>query len=153
MAARLHQDANGTLHWLDGDGEDHAGVSLVRAFPLTAPDEAICVVGVYGNELHEFASLAALDDEQRRVIESALSDREFMPVIERINSVSRRWIPTVWAIDTDHGATDLALDSEEAIRRIDERTLLVRDARGICFLIKNYPDMDRRSRRLLERFL
>ncbi len=150
---RLARDAAGVLSWIDARGTVHRGVHLVQAFPLTAPGEQVSVVSAEGAEIDAFERLDGLDPALRAAIDAALAEREFMPVIERVLSVSRHWVPSTLDIETDRGPTQLVLESEEAIRRIGPDKLLIRDSRGICFVVKSHSGLDRRSRKLLERFL
>jgi hypothetical protein len=56
-------------------------------------------------------------------------------------------------VETDRGDTDLVLKAEEDIRRLSPTTLLISDSRGIQFLIRDVPSLDKASRRILDRFL
>lgn len=152
-SARLERDPTGQLVWHRADGQVHVGVQLVRAFPLTAPDEALSVVDAAGHELAALDSIGQLDPTSRALALTALAEREFMPVVQQVLSASRAWLPSTLEVQTDRGATQLLIESEEAIRRVGPDRLLVRDARGISFLIPSFEQLDRRSRRLLERFL
>lgn len=152
-AFTLQRDAHGrwTFH---AQGVDHHGVQVVRAFPLTAPDEDIAIVGEDGHELAFVNRLEALDELNQRAVREALAEREFMPVIERIRSVSTFATPSVWQVETDRGATELVLKVEEDIRRLPgARRLLVTSGSGVVFEIRNRNALDRASQRLLERFL
>ncbi len=51
------------------------------------------------------------------------------------------------------GQTSLLLKGEEDIRRLSATVLLVTDGHGVQFLIRNLAQMDRHSRKLLDRFL
>jgi hypothetical protein len=61
--------------------------------------------------------------------------------------------PSTWTVETDRGPTDLVLKGEEDIRRLGQGVLLVVDAHGVQFLIRDLAHMDKHSRRLLDRFL
>jgi len=61
--------------------------------------------------------------------------------------------PSTWDIETDRGRTQLLLKGEEDIRRLSASVLLVTDGHGVQFLIRDLAQMDRFSRRLLDRFL
>ena len=61
--------------------------------------------------------------------------------------------PSTWDIETDRGRTALLLKGEEDIRRLSGTVLLVTDGHGIQFLIRDLAQMDRTSRKLLDRFL
>ena len=149
----LSRDAHGRLVLTDAQGQAHVGVNAVRAFPISAADEGISLVDADGHELVWLATLTGLSAEQIALVREALTQREFMPTIERVTAVSSFATPSVWSVVTDRGPTQLLLKGEENIRRIAEGVLLVSDAHGVQFLVRNPQDMDRESRRLLDRFL
>ena len=149
----LSRDAHGRLVLTDAQGQAHVGVNAVRAFPISAADEGISLVDADGHELVWLSTLVGLPAAQSTLVREALTQREFMPTIERVTAVSSFVTPSVWSVVTDRGSTQLLLKGEENIRRIAEGVLLVSDAHGVQFLIRNPQDMDRESRRLLDRFL
>ncbi|ARU04978.1 hypothetical protein CCO03_10045 [Comamonas serinivorans] len=149
----LKRDEHGRLVCIDGQGQAHVGVNAVRAFPISAPGEGISLVDADGHELVWLPTLAGLAADQAALVLEGLTQREFMPVIERVTHVSSFVTPSLWDVVTDRGPTQLLLKGEENIRRIAEGVLLVSDAHGVQFLIRNPQDMDRDSRRLLDRFL
>jgi len=152
--AALWRDSLGRWVCRDAGGNEHVGVQPVRAFPLTAPDEAISVVGPAGDELLFVARLSEAPADLRDALVTALGEREFTPVIERIRAVSTFATPSTWQIDTDRGPTELVLKGEEDIRRLPGTArLLVTSAHGVVFEIRDRNALDRGSRRLLERFL
>ena len=61
--------------------------------------------------------------------------------------------PSIWEVDTDRGPTRFVLKGEEDIRRLKDGALWIADSHGIQFVLHNRKALDRRSRRLLERFL
>ena len=149
----LTRDAFGHLVFTDATGQAHVGVNAVRAFPISAPGEGISIVDAEGHELAWLPTLAGLPPAQQDMVLHALTQREFMPVIERVTAVSSFVTPSEWHVVTDRGPTQLLLKGEENIRRLGEGLLMVSDAHGVQFLIRNPQDMDRESRRLLDRFL
>jgi hypothetical protein len=96
---------------------------------------------------------AALPAETRALLEEELARRAFAPVIEQLIDVSTFATPSVWHVRTDRGETTLVLKGEEDIRRLGGGALLVTDSHGIGYRIRDRRALDRRSRRLLERFL
>ncbi|MDO9506462.1 MAG: DUF1854 domain-containing protein [Hydrogenophaga sp.] len=150
----LFCDTQGSWVCRVAGGEPQVGVQVVRAFPLSAPDEAISIVGPDGHETVFVARLDALDDARRAAVAQALSQREFSPVIQRIREVSSFGTPSTWQVDTDRGPTELVLKVEEDIRRLPgQRRLLITSAHGVVFDIPDRNRLDRTSRRFLERFL
>ena len=149
----LHRNEFGQLVLTGADGCEHQDVEPARAFPISAARENIAVLSRDGHELAWIARLDDLPDEPRRLLEEELEGREFMPEILRVCGVSGYATPCTWQIETDRGATDLVLNTEEDIRRLAAPTLLIVDSRGIQFLIRNPRALDATSRRILARFL
>ena len=150
---RLEHNAFGRLVFIDARGVRSEGCVPVRAFPISAPDEGVSLVSADGHELAWIERLADLPVASRSLLESELAQREFAPEIQRIRAVSTFSTPSTWEIDTDRGATRLQLAGEEDIRRLPGGALLIADAQGVQFLVRDLHALDRASKRLLERFL
>ena len=152
-AIALAFDAHGRLELRLADGSVLADVTPVRAFPLSAPDEGVSLVGRDGHELLWIETPDELDPASREVLATALAERDVMPRIERILSVLTFVTPSEWRVATDRGEASLTLRAEEDIRRLGPRALLVADRHGIHFRIDDIGRLDAGSRRLLDRFL
>ncbi len=150
---QLERDAHGVLVLTTADGVRHLGVVPVRAFPIAAPNEGLSLVDGDGREVAWVASLDTLAAPLRALIEGELLSREFTPVIRRIVSVSTFSTPSIWQVETDRGMTHFVLKGEEDIRRLNGGALWIADSHGIQFIVRDRRALDRRSRRLLERFL
>jgi len=149
----LERDAHGRLHLTLADGTRHGDVQPVRAFPLAAPDGPLSLVGADGRERLWVEDPATLPAPMRALIAEALAERSFMPEIRALIAVSTFSTPSDWTVDTDRGRHVLVLNAEEDIRRLPDGRLLVTDRHGTAFVIARPAMLDRRSRRLLERFL
>lgn len=150
----LTRDPHGRLVCTTPDGHTHEGVMPVRAFPISAPREHISLVSAEGKELAFIARVESLPEASRALLLDELAAREFMPQIQRIRSVSTFSTPSTWEVDTDRGPTTLVLKVEEDIRRLPERgRLLITSGHGIVFEVRDLTQLDRHSKRLLERFL
>jgi len=135
------------------DGAVHSGVTVVRAFPIGAPDEAVSILSAEGHELLWLDAPMTLPEGQLQAVQRALQAREFMPEIQRVDGVSSFTTPSTWSVQTNRGFTQFVLRGEEDIRRLSGQTLIVADEHGVQFLIRNLPALDRHSRKLLDRFL
>jgi hypothetical protein len=153
MPFQLERDAHGQLVLTSTDGLRHLGVVPVRAFPIAAPNEGLSLVDGDGREVAWVESLDTLAAPLRALIADELLSREFTPVIRRIVSVSTFSTPSIWQVETDRGITHFVLKGEEDIRRLSEGALWIADSHGIQFIVRDRRALDRRSRRLLERFL
>jgi len=148
----LHRDSLGRLVFVDAKGVSHIGVHPVRAFPITAPTGGVGIMNTSGKEVHWYPNVADIPKGQLALIEEELAAREFMPVIEKITRVSTYATPSIWDIETDRGPTRIRLKGEEDIRRIAGNTLLIADSNGLQFLIKDSTQLDKTSKKFLDRF-
>lgn len=149
----LSRNTFGRLVLRGGDGRLHEGVVPVRAFPITAPGKGIALMSADGHELAWLEELSSLPQDVRLLIEEELAHREFVPVIVRISAVSSYTTPSTWRVVTDRGETSFVLKGEEGIRRLPGGMLLIADGEGIQYLIRDLAQLDRASRRILDRFL
>ncbi|WP_444814811.1 cyanophycin metabolism-associated DUF1854 family protein [Variovorax davisae] len=153
MNIELERDGFGQLVLTDAEGQRHAGVVPVRAFPLTAPDDGLSLVGPDGRELLWIDRLDQLPDGARALLGEELAPRDFAPVLQRLHKVSSFGVPSIWTVSTDRGETSFVLKAEEDIRRLEGGALLIASAHGVQFRIPDVKALDRGSRKLLERFL
>lgn len=152
-AFELARNALGRLVLTTAGGEVFEDVVPVRAFPIGAPEAGIALVSPDGREVAWVDHLKELPAALRSLVEEELASREFVPEIRRIHSVSSFATPSTWQVETDRGATDLVLKGEEDIRRLSQTMLMIADANGIQFLVRDLQSLDKGSRRLLDRFL
>jgi len=150
---QLSLDPFGKLIVRLADGTQHVGAVVVRAFPIAAPQRSISILSPEGKELVWIDDLAQVPEDARNLVEQALQGREFMPEITRLDGVNSFSTPSIWRVQTNRGATELVLKGEEDIRRLSPTTLIVADAHGVQFLIRDLPSLDRHTRKLLDRFL
>ncbi len=150
----LERTAFGKLVLTNESGEQFEGVEPVRAFPIQSPDDGISMVNTEGKEVAWVDRLADVPQPAQDLIRAELVTREFMPVIERIVSVTSYSTPCTWSVETDRGSTEFVLRGDEDIRRIGKgNALLIADAHGIQYLIRDQFAMDSHSKRVLDRFL
>jgi hypothetical protein len=149
----LARDNHGRLTLSEANGQLHVGVVPVRAFPISAPDDGLSLVSSEGHELAWVEHLNDLPDAQRVLIVEDLAVREFAPTILRIEEVSTFATPSTWSVDTDRGPTRFVLKTEDDIRRLGGGRLLIASGQGMQFGVPQVANLDRHSRKLLERFL
>ncbi len=149
----LTRNAAGRLVLTDAQGVSHTGIVPVRAFPISAPEDGVSLLGEDGHEIRWLGKLGDVPKAARILIEAELVQREFMPEINRIVHVSSFATPSKWQVMTNRGETELLLKAEDHIRRLTHTTLLVTDGHGVSYLVRNIDHMDSHSRKLLDRFL
>ncbi|MFZ6812956.1 DUF1854 domain-containing protein [Undibacterium sp. Rencai35W] len=150
---QLSRNSFGHLVLIAASGEMHDHVSPVRAFPIQTPDEGISMVLQDGREVAWIAKLNELPESVRVLVNEELEGREFMPEIQQILSVTSYATPCTWNVKTDRGDTAFVLKGEEDIRRIGRNSLLIADNHGIHFLVRDMFEIDKHSRKILDRFL
>ena len=153
MQIQIERDAFGRLVLTDVDGERHVGIVPVRAFPLTAPDHGISLVGSDGREQVWIDNIDDLPADARALLQQDLAARDFAPTLLKLHRVSSFGVPSTWHIATDRGETSFVLKAEEDIRRLEGGALLIGSAQGVQFRIADVKALDRASKKLLERFL
>ncbi|MGE5758104.1 MAG: DUF1854 domain-containing protein, partial [Sideroxydans sp.] len=104
---RLTRNAAGRLVFTSAEGTSHEGVVPVRAFPISAPEEGVSLLGEDGHELQWIDRLGDVPEEARRLIEAELAQREFMPEITGSRKGSSFATPSKWQVSTNRGDTEL----------------------------------------------
>lgn len=149
----LHRNSFQHLVLTTLNGETFEDVRPVRAFPIQSPSEGISMVVENGKEVAWIDKLSDLALPLQELISTELEGREFMPEISCIEKVSSFSTPCTWHVKTDRGDTTFVLKGEEDIRRIGQNSLLIADNHGIHFLIRDMFEIDKPSRKILDRFL
>lgn len=150
---RFQHDAWGRLVMLTEDGREHVGVATVRLFPLSDPDHWISLVDAAGSELLCLESLEHLPPRARQILEEELEQREFLPIIRRIERVSTHEDPSQWLVETDRGDTTFYVNHEDDVHRLGNHAAVIIDAHGIRYLIPDTRRLDSASRRILDRYV
>ncbi|MEY3446083.1 MAG: hypothetical protein RIR45_838 [Pseudomonadota bacterium] len=154
MRFQLDRTPFGKLVLTNAEGEVFEGVVPVRAFPVQSPDDGIGMVNTEGREVAWIDKLGELPEPAQTLVRQELATREFMPVIQKIASVTSFSTPCTWKVETDRGDTQFVLRGDEDIRRIGtDGALLVADSHGIQFLIRDQHALNAHSRKILDRFL
>lgn len=125
----------------------------IRCFPLSDP---LGPVGICDDSGQEIAFIPRLDQAPegiRALLEKYFSKADFLPQIKRILSIVPATFPCTWHVETDKGATTFLLESENAIRRLPPRRLLITSSSGVRFLVADVKKLDRQSRRFLQKYL
>ena len=103
----LYRDPYGVWMLRTADGHVHAKVTVVRPFPISAPGESASILSQDGRELVWIDRLADLPGPVQETLIEALTQREFMPEILRLISVSSYATPSTWVVETDRGTTEI----------------------------------------------
>ena len=149
----LSKNERGQLSLIDAAGQRHENVEPIRAFPISDPEHWISLCDPNGREIVQIRDLAEMSAEQRTLLLSELTRREFVPVIRRIESISSLAEPCEWFVETDRGPTSFVLNSDEHVRKLGQDRALILDSHGLRYLVPDAKQLDAHSRRLLSRYL
>jgi len=147
---RLARRSDGTLDLVDAAGVVHADVDVLRAFPISDPNGAVAILGADGAELAWIDERSSLPAADRRLVEAELAVRDFLPVVESIESVTEGE-PTHWQVRTDRGPRQFTTANADAIDRRRDGSIVITDTHGIRFLVRDRSGLDARSRRLIDK--
>ncbi len=148
----LRRNAAGSLELVEADGTATA-VRPRSLFPVTDPEHWIVLCAENGSEVARIRDPDSLAPQDRAVLQESLAISGFLPVIERIRRISERTAPCVWQVETDRGPATFALISEDNVQLLGNRRVMVRDANGIRYFIRDLAQLDGGSQRLIHRFL
>lgn len=154
VAVRLNE--RGQLELRLAEGESHADVRVVPAFPISRPGRFVYFRDAEGNDLGLLEEPRRLDRESRDLVLAQADQTYFMPRITRIADVIERPGSGLarWDVDTDRGPSSFEVVSRsESVWYVGKNRLVIRDADGNRYLIEDLSALDKRSRRLADLFL
>lgn len=143
-------DAWGHVQLVDAEGVTYSNINIIPMFPLTAPERGISILDQEFEELLCIDSLSDLSEQASGLLKQELKLREFIPVIQRVISVSGKTEPCEWLVETNHGITRFVLNSEEDVHRVSNQAVNILDANGMRFRVEDLSALDRRSRAFIE---
>ncbi|MFM7136881.1 MAG: DUF1854 domain-containing protein [Planctomycetota bacterium] len=149
---RLERRADGGVDFVAADGKRHPDVDVRRGFPFSAPEGGVAVLAAGGAELVWIDSFADCDPPLAAILEAILAEREFMPRVERITSVTEGR-PMEWNVITDRGPHRFSVAHPDDVSRQPDGGVILTDTDGIRYRIPPAAALDPRSHRLLERGL
>ena len=147
---QLSRDEWSHLKLTDSAGREYCDVSVVPLFPISASKQWVSIVSAEGEEIACLDSIQGLSGGNILLLEEELALREFIPIIERIVSVSGITEPCEWFVETNHGSTNFVLNTEEDVRRTSAKAVTLTDANGIRYRVEDMKKLDKRSRAFVE---
>ena len=148
----LFTDASGRLVLVDESGARHENIRPLRMFPLTEPGQWIALQDPAGREVGCIEDPAELNEAQLTALRMALAKRDFVPVIRTIHRVARAADGHEWHVTTDRGPTKFRTETDESIQSLGGARMVIIDDHNTRYLIPNVQELDRDSRRRLERY-
>lgn len=149
---QLERDPSGQLVLRNRLGRSHLGVEPVRAFPISDPECWISLLDARGREVELIESLANVAPETALLIRRELTDREFLPRIQRVVRVRTNKEPHQWHVLTDRGPAQFLMRDDD-IRRLGPNKAILVDMHGVRYYVPDSSQLDAHSRRVLSRYL
>lgn len=156
---RFHRSAGGllalTVREEDGSETHYDRVIVLRAFPLTAPEEHLSIRLPNGarSELGMLRRLSDLDEEGERLVREELATRYFMPRITRVLSFHRRRA-VYMDVECDLGRRRITMrDNVSSVRHLEDGRILFTDVDGTSYELCDPKSLDKASYRRIEVFL
>ncbi|PYK99029.1 MAG: hypothetical protein DME19_10165 [Verrucomicrobia bacterium] len=148
---RLHFFKHGATLRLTVEGDrSHLKVSVLRAFPLSAPGRFFSVRDGENNEVGMIGDLAGLIDANRKLVNEELERRYLVPAVKRILTAKERFGTVDWEMETDRGVCRLTTRNlRENIQRPAPGRIILSDVDDNRYDIRNIDELDRNSQQLL----
>lgn len=129
-------------------------VAVLRAFPLSCPNDHFSVRDGGGAEIGILRTLEGLDAASRRVVEMELERRYMMSIIRRVRTVTERFGTVDWEVETNRGPCRFTTrDLREGVLRFGPNHFLLTDVENNRFEIPDLDALDPRSQAMLLRHL
>jgi hypothetical protein len=153
--AHLHFFKAGATLRLTIEGEiSILKAAILRAFPLTLPNQYYSVRDGGGKEVGLIVNPAGLDPENRRLVEADLERRYMTATVRRIRSVEERFGTVDWAVETQHGLNRFTTrDLRDNVLRPAPGRILFTDVEGNRYEIPDLKALDAQSQTWLLRHL
>ncbi len=143
----------------DGEEEFFERVVLLRAFPMTCPDEFLIVreadgKGERGKEIGSIRHITDFDAETVSLFSEELQRRYFTPTIYKINSVKEKFGYFYWDSETSAGHITFILNNPFSnVRLLEDGRVFIYDIDGNSFCIPDASALDKASYRRIEIYL
>ena len=151
---RIYRDEFNMLNLeLRGNGKGDKGksspVEAVMGFPLSYSDHLISFLEVKDGkrdaEVGMIEDVKKLDSKSRKVLKTELKRSYFMPRITRINRMKETHGIMKFDVETNKGQREFETKYKEDIRPMADGRIIIKDADGNRYEIRDYQKLDQKS--------
>jgi len=151
---RLYKDEFNRLRIkIEGNGS-HPPVEPVMGFPLTNPDHFVSFIGIKDGKRDEeigmIEDIGKLDSKSRKLLKKELKRSYFMPKITKINRMKETHGIMKFDVETEKGPREFETRYKEDIRKMSGGYIVIKDADGNRYEIKDYRKLDQKSIHLID---
>ncbi|MDR2647972.1 MAG: DUF1854 domain-containing protein [Oscillospiraceae bacterium] len=152
-ACVFFKNPNGFLGLTIGDAV-HKRVQLRRALPFSAPAKYVFVLDMDDKELAVLEDLAALNAENRALVDEELAMRYYYPEITQIKSVKDKNGAHYFELMIGSVKKNIAVkDLSKNLKQLENNTVIIIDVDGNRYFIRDVLKVQRKSLRALEPYL
>jgi hypothetical protein len=147
---RIETGENNLVNLICKDGRRFDGVEPRRLFPVSRADKYIALLDGEGIEVAQIRDMSDLDPDSRAAVKRSLEDYYLVPNIIRIVAVSEKYGTLRWTVETDRGNRSFEIRNRfHDIKVYPDGRVRVRDSDDNRYTIKDYKELDARSRKLM----
>ncbi len=151
---RIYKDEFNKIRLNILNEKEYPEVKPVMSFPITDSESYVSfyevVDGKRGKEIGIIENVEKLDSESKKLLKAELKREYFMPRIIKINSMTESHGVMKFDVETDKGRRVFETRYKEDIRRISSKRIIIRDADGNRYEIRDQNELDPRSQSLID---
>lgn len=138
---------------IEGD-RSYTRIKIVRAAPLSHPDQYISFIDAKDEEICMIDSMDQVDESARALIREELDRRYLTALIQRVTSIRNEFGTSYWDVETDRGQREFVVQNvAENAQWLGDHRLLIVDVDGNRFEIADLTTLDKRSLAAVEQVL
>ena len=150
----LFREPPWTLRLTIADDRSYLKVKVVRAAPLSYPDQYISFLDGKDEEICMVDDLGELDEGARAIVAEELDRRYLTSVVQEVHSLRNEFGTSYWDVQTNRGQREFVVQNvAENAQWLGDHRLLLLDVDGNRFEIPDLEALDRRSLALIEQVL
>lgn len=135
---------------IEGD-RSYTRVKVVRAAPLSHPDQYICFLDVKDEAICMVRDMSELREENHAIVREELDTRYLTAYVSRIVNLRNEYGVSYWEVETDRGRREfVAKNVAENAQWLGERRLFVLDVDGNRFEFSDLDKLDKRSQAFID---
>ena len=134
-----------------GDDRSYLRVKVVRAAPLSYPDQYISFLDGKDEEICMADDLKSLDQSARDLIAEELDRRYLTATIQSVSAIRNEYGTSYWEVQTHRGQREFVVQNvSENAQWLGDHRLLIIDVDGNRFEIPHLDEFDKKSLGLVE---
>lgn len=151
---RLFRSDLGWLRLEVKDDRCYLDVKVARTFPLSDPEHYYGFLNAKDKVIGLVMDPSKLDQDSKKIAEEELIRRYFTPIIHRFFRMKEEYGAVYCDVETNLGPRQFVVKGiRDSILDLGDGRVLLMDVDGNRYMVKDWPRLDDKSRRLLERVL